>query len=385
MRLGRVVVGLLSVASVLGPELAGDVVMADSDDCIAWEYPVQVYRPEARRHSELWGLNRFASRDMCERERAREESANAEIVAYILKLAPKARIRKWNYSECRCDRTSTQGSTTYLDDERRATFIRIYHDAKWRIEEEAEDKKLSPQSQTARNFHATPRLELPPGAWPLVSAVPEDSEIRLLDPERTTLMQTTVEAISADAAPTLDHLSLIEVDFGDLDGAYIVQLGDEGFQTNPFISREIARIEQQLPAAFEIDDAVMREALVEVLQQRLQLLANLDRIIGTAAPTTALVRETSTAAGEAESLALVDKLFGPVVRAHWAPSRLEEIQFEVPTRIADDPVAILRSTEEIDLDTQRLATYLYLIRTPVLTENEELWLAGILEEGLSSQ
>lgn len=385
MRLGLPLV-LTLVCSAVYSVSADDIVASDAGgECISYEYPIEVYRPEAKRHSQLYGMNRFATLEMCERERAREEAANAAMVDWILKRAPKARIAKWNFGQCRCDRTYDPGSSTYLEPERRATLDRIMRDARFRIEWEAEDKGLSSQSQVARDFAAATRLEIPPGAWPLVSTVPEDSEILLLDPERTELMETSVEVVSADSIPTLDDLEMVEITFEDLEDALILEMADSGFQTNPFIAREIDRIETLLPQAFEIDDAAERDRVVTILQERLLLLANLDKVIESAGPESTVRTRSIAARTEEEVSLLVEELFGRTVAEHWSPETLGGVVFDLPIDVTDDPVAVLRSTDEIDAETKRSAVYSYLVVTPVLTENEELWLAGLIEEGLAGE
>lgn len=373
--------GWLTVSLVLmAAGSAADVVQdAGGNSCLAYEYPIQVWSSETRRYNEVFGMNRFARQDQCEQARLAEQAASDAIIGYVLRAAPKARLQKWNFLECRCDRTRDASSPAFLDERRREAFVRIYEAGRYDIWEEALDKKLSEQNEIARQFHATRRDSLPSGAWPLVVAVPEESEERLLNPTATRLKPTSVQ-VTAATGPVLDHLQLVEVDFGDLDLPYTIETIDGAERTSiAFIERQIGRVQSLLPQTFEVADDAVRDELIEVFQQRLQLLSNLDRIIGSAPPSSALVLEATSAASPADDEALIRSFFGAEVSEHWTPPNLEDALVELPTRVADDPLAVLRSTDTVDPSLRGLALYAYLMRTPTLTENEEIWMASLLD------
>lgn len=84
-------------------------------------------------------------------------------------------------------------------------------------------------------------------------------------------------------------------------------------------------------------------------------------------------------------MALIRKLFGTVVGAHWSARKPSDFAFDVPTAINTDPVGKLRDNSgKVNADDRRLALYVFLSQNPSLTEAQEAWARGIIESMLKN-
>ena len=113
--------------------------------------------------------------------------------------------------------------------------------------------------------------------------------------------------------------------------------------------------------------------------ERIQLLSNLRQLIEGSGVRSRLASAARDAVSEEQRLALVAKLFGSGMTAHWAPKDAADVVFDVDAAIAAAPERALRDTSgQITADQKKRALYLVLAKTQP-TEEQRLWLSTLVE------
>lgn len=358
---------------------------AASGDCRAYHYHVQSYNDLTRSSVELYGTNRFATIEACQAERDRRMNVEKQAVEFVLREASRARVKESNFGPCHCDMTSDPSSRHYLKDDQRFRQMHLQREMTLQLLGEAYDKGMDPASPIVEGLSAR-ATSFVSSTWPNATAVPPDSPDRFLAPEPPVPMPTSV---SASQASQLDssRYQLVDIAFGEeLPLETLTIEAESGIAPGSlFVNEEIAAIQARLPAVLDLPEGREKERLLELIQQRFQLLSNLGRLVQTAGSRSRLSREIVAATSPEGRNALVTKLFGEKVGRSWAPDNFRDLLVEVPDAVAVDPVAVLRdASSRFTTEQKQLALYVFLMRTGTLTENQEIWLTGMIESNLEN-
>ena len=354
-----------------------------SDRCAVVHYHVQEWSAETKQVTELYGINSFSSTSACEAARRADIASNQAAVDYLTRVAPRARATPNRYGPCHCDQTGMKSDPHYLDDDRRVAQLRTDRELRLQLMNLLVDNNTPADSTLVRALFETPR-----GAsgsqWPRFVTPPAASTQKLLDPEHTAMKESTVTATStAGIAGT--KAELVEVKFDPTLTRAEAPLVEEGEGGNPFIDQEMLRLGTILSDAGSLPDSGDKERLLETLNRRTLMLSNLARLIESSGPRSALTAATTAATSDEARMALIRKLFGTVVGAHWSARKPSDFAFDVPTAINTDPVGKLRDNSgKVNADDRRLALYVFLSQNPSLTEAQEAWARGIIESMLKN-
>ncbi|HEX2121011.1 MAG TPA: hypothetical protein VHL59_05145, partial [Thermoanaerobaculia bacterium] len=146
-----------------------------------------------------------------------------------------------------------------------------------------------------------------------------------------------------------------------------------------FVSYETQRIQNVLKASTEIADETVKSRIFEACMQRIQLLSNLRLLIEGSGMRSRLATAARAAESESERLALIAKLFGEEITAHWAPKDATDVILDVDAEIASAPDRALRDASgRFSTEQKKRALYLVLARTQP-TEDQRLWLSTVVE------
>ena len=146
-----------------------------------------------------------------------------------------------------------------------------------------------------------------------------------------------------------------------------------------FISYESQRIHAVLEASNANSDESKKTKVLEACMQRIQLLSNLRSLIEGSGARSRLAAAARNAKTESERLAFVTRLFGSDVAAHWAPKDANDDVVVETREVEADAERILRDSSGKFTDAQKKhALYALLARTSP-TEEQQLWLATIVE------
>lgn len=358
---------------------------AGSGECHFVHYHVQSYNDATRNFVELYGTNRFATIELCEAERTRRMNIEKQLVSYVLKLAPRARVKESNFGSCHCDMTSDPASRYFLDDASRFERMHLQRSISFQLLEEAFDKGLPTDSPLALGL-SSPPTNWVASLWPAVAEVPDDSPDRFLSTEAPAPRRTEISAVQNSQLDTTRY-ELVEISFGSEIPLETVTIGDESSTIDPaadFVNSEIAAVQAHIPAVLNMEEGPRKERLLELVQQRVQLLSNLSRLVQTAGSSSSLASGIARAQDETVRRELISRMFGPLVAEHWSPAEPDAMLIDLPDSIDTDPVAVLRdSGNRFPLDQKQLALYAFLMRSGSLTENQEIWLSGIIESYLA--
>jgi hypothetical protein len=147
-----------------------------------------------------------------------------------------------------------------------------------------------------------------------------------------------------------------------------------------FISYETQRIQNVLKASAAISDDSVKSRIFDTCLQRTQLLSNLRALIEGSGVKSRLANAAREAREESDRIALVTRLFGSEIAAHWAPKDASDVILQVAAD--EDPEKIVRDTSGRYSGAQRKhALYILLSRTQP-TEDQQLWLTTVIESFL---
>jgi len=146
-----------------------------------------------------------------------------------------------------------------------------------------------------------------------------------------------------------------------------------------FVSYETQRIQNVLKAAGNLSDENLKARIFEACMQRIQLLSNLRLLIEGSGTRSKLAAAARAAQSEDQRVALITRLFGDDVRAHWAPKNTDDVIFEIDREVVAAPERALRDTTgHFSAQQKKQALYLVLAQTQP-TEEQRLWLGSIVE------
>ena len=380
---------MLALAAFAAPAYGQLLTCSDAGagDCHFFHFHVQSYNDRSKNFVELYGTNRFATIEACEAERTRKMDVEQQAVTYVLKLAPRARVKASNFGPCHCDMTSTPSSRFHLDDESRFRQMHLQRDIALQLLEEAYDKGMPTDSPVALGLSTGPTSWVA-SAWPTVADVPPDSPDRFLSTEPPQPRKTEISAVQTSQLDT-SRYTLVEIAFDSEVPLETVTIDDDSSEADPaagFVNEEIAAVQSHLSAVLGMEEGSRKERLLELIQQRVQLLSNLSRLVQTAGPSSALGSGIAAAHDQEMRRGIVGSIFGPTVEQHWSPEDPQEMLIELPDSIVTDPVAVLRDPgNRFSRQERQLALYVFLMRTGGLTENQEIWLSGIIESWLKEE
>ncbi len=299
-RLSVLIMTVLMLAASAAPACAQILTCSDagSGECHFVHYHVQSYNDATRNFVELYGTNRFATTELCEAERTRRMDVEKQLVSYVLKLAPRARVKESNFGPCHCDMTSDPASRYFLDDRSRFERMHLQRSISLQLLEEAFDKGLPTDSPLALGL-SSPPTNWVASLWPAVAEIPDDSPDRFLSTEPPTPKKTEVTAVQ-NSQLDADRYELVEIAFDSRIPLETVIIGDEGSGVEPaadFVNSEIAAVQARIPAVLDMEEGPRKAHLLDLVQQRLQLLSNLSRLVQTAGPSSSLARRNRRCAG----------------------------------------------------------------------------------------
>lgn len=378
--LATLVLSLPAAAQVLTCTDAG------SGDCHYYHYHVQSYNGDTRSFVELYGTNRFATIEACEAEKNRRMSIEKQAVGFVLKQAPRARVKESRFGPCHCDMTSDESNRYHLNDDARFNQMHRQREMALQLLEEAFDKGLTNDSEIAQGLASRP-TSFAASLWPNTTEVPPDSPDRFLAPQAPEPKETEVSSVQTGQLDASRYV-LADISFGDeipLETIVIDEESEGIDAASEFVNAEIAEVQTHLPTVLDMGEGTEKERLLELIQQRVQLLSNLSRLVQTAGSTSALATGIASAETATERSEMIGRIFGDEVRTHWAPAEATDLLIDIPESVTTDPVAVLRDPgERFDLETRQLALYVFLMRTGALTENQEIWLSGLIESILAA-
>ena len=332
--------------------------------CETFHYHVQMYRPDTRGFIELSGINQFATQNDCDHARDAAMRHNAAVVDFYRKRNDN-RYEPDRFGPCHCDL-----SASYLNDAARNGQLRLAADARLRVRERLMDAEVPTDSELVRSADPPPAapfggaklVPLPPARPPgAAENAPSDlqmpkSEVgdapAISDLPLAEIVASPPPAPAPPAQPTTPEVKVEEPAPPAEDPA------------DAFISVETDRIQKILAASTALSDVKILEACT----RRLQVLSNLRALIENSKGR--LATAAHAAHDESERLALVAKLFGSDMPAHWAPKDARDVVVE----LVPDPARVLR-TASAPAEEKRHALYAYLATSPVIDE----WVGGVVE------
>lgn len=395
-------IGLLVAAVAAGPALGQPVLLCppsttpSAHACDTFHYHVQMYRPDTRGFIEFYGINQFATQGACERAREAAMQHNLAVVDFYRKRNDQ-RYQPDHIGPCHCD-------TSNLNDVARNAQFRLLADTRMRVRERLMDADVPTDSDLMRPADAVPasamggaKLVPLPDAPPPASAANPPSDLRMPRSAATEAASISdlplVEIVAAQPPPPAPAAApdptpapatpgetpapvpapqppsvpppapppvevKVEEAAAPLDDA-----------AESFISVETERIQKVLAASSVLNDVNVLEAC----SKRLQLLSNLRALIEGSGAKSRLANAARAAREESDRLALVAKLFGSDMPAHWAPKDARDVVVELvpePERVLRDPRASAQD--------KRHALYAFLA-TPTPTDEQQMWLGNVVE------
>jgi hypothetical protein len=241
------------------------------------------------------------------------------------------------------------------------------------------DNDLPADSDLTRALMSTPGTSFRSSTWPREISPTKADGSKFLEESHAQLKDTSISTNGANGSPGT-KLELVEAKF---DPSTMTSgesgSGDGGVAGEGFVSGEMTRISSVLENLGDGDS----DQLLEVANQRIQLLTNLGKIAESSGARSKLGSTLKAATADEQRLAIVRQLFGDEVLRHWAPAKSADLAFAISGAVDNDPVTVLRDTTgRFSSDQKKLAFFAFLSRSATLTENQEIWLASIAEGNL---
>jgi hypothetical protein len=389
--------------------------------CETFHYHVQMYRPDTRGFLDLFGVNEFATQNACDRAREAAVRHNLAVVDFYRRQRNDQRYEPDRFGPCHCDMTVERTSSNYLNDVARTAQIRLAADTRMRVRERLIDADVPTDSDLIRNADPAPapliggpKLVPLPAAPPVVTAMNAPSDLKMpkspdsgapsmssLDlplveiPIAPTAVATVAAAepvppVTAPAtqptaqppAPAPEPVPPPPVPPSEPvartgEAPVLHVQAEEPPQVDDaaeaFISVETDRIQKVLAASGALTDDSARVKVLEACSKRLQLLSNLRSLIEGSGTKGRLAAAARAAREESDRLALVAKLFGSDMPAHWAPKDARDVVVD----LVADPEKVLRDSRASAQD-KRHALYAFLA-TSTPTDEQQMWLMNVIE------
>lgn len=359
----------LAAASALGQALVCPPPATPSaKPCEAFHFHVQMYRPDTRGFIDFDGINDFATMSACEQAREAAAQHNAAIVAFYRKRNDQ-RYEPDRIGPCHCDATN-------LNDVARNAQLRLLADTRMRVRERLMDAEVPTDSELMRSADALPlspigsaKLVPLPEARPVTAVENAPSDLRMPKPaefEPSPVSDLPLVEVLPAAPPAPEPAPTAPAQPPEVKVEEPAPVDDPA---EAFISVEMERIRKVLAASGALNDVKVLDAC----SKRLQVLSNLRVLIEGAGPKSRLAVAAHAARNESDRLALVAKLFGSDMPAHWAPKDPRDVVVD----LAADAEKTLR-TASASAEDKRHALYSFLA-TSTPADEQQLWLAGVIE------
>lgn len=374
---------LTSAAIVFSAAEAGGQVLTcatgSAEQCNGVHFHVQVWNPETKGFAEIFGQNSFANVEACEALRKHEMAVNQAALEHLARTAPRLKAQAAKYGPCHCDMTGVKVDPHYLDEQQRAAQLRRDREAKLAMLKLLLEHDLALDSDLARAHISAPPARVRAPYWSREAVAVAVDGSHLLDPASASVKETSISA-ERRASTAGATLAPLEARYAT---AVAAAEGTSAAETAiPFIDAEMSRMSALLESVAVADGDT--SALLEASNERLQVLTNLVRVIESGGSRTRLAAAAQAAVGESDRRALIQRLFGELVAAHWAPENASAMLFTMPPDVARDPVSVLRdASRKYSLDQRKLALFALLARSASLTDSEGIWLSGIADTHLN--
>ncbi|MEK6374462.1 MAG: hypothetical protein AABO58_17395 [Acidobacteriota bacterium] len=381
--------------------------------CEAFHYHVQMYRPDTRAFVEVYGVNQFASQTACDRARDAQFKRTMAVVEFY-RARDNQQYQPDRVGPCHCDMTVERSSPNYLTDIQRLAQVRTAEEIRQRVRERLLDQDVPSDAEVVRG------LVPPPAANPLASGpklVPMPQRAAASEVTRSAADLKMTKAIDASTTATASlDLPLVDIPIAGAPpeppsgaaGFSPPETNDGGLKpaapqeptptpapvqatevvapeeppaedaADAFVSYETQRIQNVLQASSAISDEAVKSKVLEACMQRIQLLSNLRSLIQGSGTRSRLATAARNAKDESERLALVAKLFGSDVPAHWAPKDAADVVLDTHEVDADPERVLQDSSGKFGEDQKRHALYALLARTQP-TEEQQLWLTTVID------
>jgi hypothetical protein len=402
------------------PLLCPPVASVAGKPCETFHFHVQLFRPDTRELTELYGVDQFASMASCEHARDAQFKRNMAVVELM-----RAQRRDWwladKFGPCHCDMTIERASPNFLTDAARTQQVRDAEEIRQRVRERLLDAHVPADSDVVRNL--TPSSSATPliGGPKLVSMPPPVAVTNTLN-SPDDLRITKAADTAASAASSLD-LPLVDIPLPGITppeavatatppvpqppvpqaaaadpqqqapapapqpapapsaaaGEPVTVVADEDLPApedvaDAFVSYESQRIQNVLKVSNSIGDEAIKAQVLDACTQRIQLLSNLRSIIVGSGARSRLVAAANAAKRESDRLTIIAKLFGSDAPQHWAPKEAADVIFDPGV---SDPEHVLR--DNAASDQQRRHALFALLTTSSPTEQQQLWLNSVIE------
>jgi hypothetical protein len=428
--LGTVALAFASVSPASAQSLVcPPVASAAGRPCENFHFHVQMFRPDTRELTEYSGINQFATAAACDRARDAQFKRNMAIVEFF-----RAQRRDWwqadRFGPCHCDMTVEKASPNFLTDAARTQQLHDAEEIRQRVRERLLDARAPNDGELIRDLNppmtATPLIggpkvvsPPPPAAATTVSNSPDDLRItRAVDttPSSTASLDLPLVDLSSTGGPTSEAAPVLApapapaqqppapqpppvdaatptnrvtppepapapapVPLSRPTETVMVAADDPDLPApedvaDAFVSYESQRIQNVLKVSGSIGDEAIKAQVLEACTQRIQLLSNLRTIIVGSGAKSRLVAAANTAKKESDRLAVVAKLFGSDIPPHWAPKDAKDVIFDPGVT---EPEHVLRDNSASD-QQKRHALYA-MLATSSPTEQQQLWLTGVVE------
>jgi hypothetical protein len=405
--------------------------------CETFHFHVQMFRPDTRDFTELYGINQFASATACDRAREEQVRHNVAVVEFF-----HAQRRDWwqadRFGQCHCDMTVEKASPNFLTDAARAQQIHDANEILQRVRERMLDAKLPADSEQIRKLFApvssTPIIDGPklvpmpsPVAASNVPNSPDDLQVTkavdttpastssldlpLADiamPGITPSAEIVAAAPAPPPAPVPQPAASGPADTPQQPAAAAQPASQPAppaaqpaaqpapqpaaqppAPAPPSAPAAVAADEPDLPAPEDVADAFISyesqriqnvlkvsgsSQVLDACTQRIQLLSNLRSLIVGSGAKSRLVTAANNAKKESDRLAVVAKLFGSDVPPHWAPKDASDVIFDPGVT---EPEKVLRDATSPN-EQKRHALYA-LLASSSPTEQQQLFLNSVIE------
>jgi hypothetical protein len=433
MRTLFAIVVLVCAGSALAqPLVCPQVASATGRPCETFHYHVLMFRPDNRGFIELYGINQFASQAACDRARDLQFKRNMMVVEFF---RTQRRADWWKadtFGPCHCDMTTEAASPNMLTESARWAQVQLANDVRQRVRERLLDAGVLSDSDLIRGLAAPmvtalmiggPKLVTMPQAVAASTASNSPDDLRITKAVDTTAASTSsldlpladiplpgiaspVIPVPSPTPPSLTPTPITPAVAQQPTPApqpapaspvpapvpapaplgpppaieSTVVVADEPELPSPedvadvFIGYESQRIQNVLKVSGSIGDESVKAQVLDACTQRIQLLSNLRSIIVGSGAKSRLVAAANGAKKESERLAVVSKLFGSDIVAHWAPRDAEDVVFDPGVT---DPERVLRDATAAE-QQKRHALYA-LLATSSPTEQQQLWLTSVIE------
>ena len=344
-----------------------------------------MYRPDTKQFAEITAIAPFATQAACDRARDAQIAANAKVVD-ALHANKETQFQADRIGPCHCDLTNDKSSTVYLSDQQRDMQLRLAEEIRLRVRERLLDRNIPSDSEAVRALYVDRDVTVQLGApkfVPLPRAVATPVLTATEDLKSTKTLDTTKAPVAALDLPLVDigvepppETKVAAEETVDPPAEDAEQVADA------FVSYETQRIQNVLKAAGSLSDENLKARIFEACMQRIQLLSNLRLLIEGSGTRSKLAAAARSAQSEEQRVALITRLFGDEVRAHWAPKNTDDVIFDIDREVIASPERALRDTTgHFNAQQKKQALYLVLARTQP-SEDQRLWLSAVVEEFL---